>query len=187
MPCKTQGRVTCFGDDMRRVLGMPRARIVLTACAAAAVVLVSQAARAEFRSVSVSSANFRTGPSTKEPIMFTADRYYPVQVLGCKDGWCETKDFEGDHAWVAERLLSDQAAVVVNVDRANIRHEPTTGSKVLFRVDWGEALKVTECRDDWLAIEDIEGATGWLFAELAWGVSKPRTEGKSKTEKKTSE
>lgn len=157
---------------------MRKTRTLVTAGAAAvAVLLIGASAHAEYRSVSVSSANFRTGPSTKEPIMFTADRYYPVKVIRCEDGWCETRDFEGDRAWVAERLLSDQAAVVVNVDRANIRHDPTTRSKVLFRVDWGEALKVTERRDDWLAIEDIEGATGWLFAELAWGVPTKAPEG----------
>jgi len=143
---------------------------------AGALLLTAAQAYADHRSVGVNSANFRTGPSTKRPIMFTADRYYPVEVLRCEDGWCETRDFEGDRAWVAERLLIDQPAIVVNVDRANIRKRPTTRSKVVFRVDWGEALKVTDRRDGWVAIEDIEGETGWLYAKLTWGL--PPSQGK---------
>jgi SH3-like domain-containing protein len=135
-----------------------------------AVLLAGADARAESRSVGVDSANFRTGPSTSRPILYTADRYYPVEVVRCDVGWCETRDFEGDRAWVAERLLSEQPSVVVNVNRANVRHGPTTRAKVLFRVDWGEALKVTERKDEWLEIEDVEGERGWVFAKLTWGL-----------------
>ena len=143
---------------------------LLALSVATAACLLGTEARGECRSVGVTSANFREGPSTQKPIMYTADRYYPVEVLGCSDGWCKTKDFEGDEAWVAERLLSEQNAVVVNVDRLNVRKGPTKGAKVLFRVDWGEALKVTQRRNDWLEIEDIEGERGWVFGKLTWGM-----------------
>lgn len=165
----------CFGGGVMLCWLHPRwefLRIRRVAVAAASMVLLAGAhARAESRSVGVASANFRTGPSTSQPILYTADRYYPVEILRCDNGWCETQDFEGDRAWVAERLLSEQPSVVVNVDRANVRHAPTTQAKVLFRVDWGEALKVTERKEEWIEIEDVEGERGWVHAKLTWGLS----------------
>ena len=165
----------CFGGGGMLCWPHPREclfarRLLSFALGSMAVLLVGADAQAESRSVGVASANFRTGPSTSRPILYTADRYYPVQVVRCDVGWCETRDFEGDRAWVAERLLSEQPSVVVNVDRVNVRHGPTTRAKVLFRVDWGEALKVTERKDEWLEIEDVEGERGWVYAKLTWGL-----------------
>lgn len=148
-----------------------RARRALAGLGLVVLLLVGLEAKAENRSVRVSTANFRAGPCTSRPVLFTADQYYPVQVLRCVRGWCETRDFEGDVAWVAERLLSRQSAVVVNVNQANVRSEPSTESSVLFRVDWGEALKVNERKDDWVSIEDIAGERGWVYSKLTWGLS----------------
>jgi SH3-like domain-containing protein len=143
---------------------------------ASGMALVGAGVRAEessvpMRSVGVDVANFRVGPSLSERVLYTADRYYPVQVLRCEGGWCRTRDFEQDVAWVAERLLSDQRSVVINVNQANVRVEPTTTARVLFRVDWGEALKVTERKGEWLSVEDITGERGWLHAKLTWGLA----------------
>ena len=149
---------------------------------ASGMALVVTAARAEetgvtMRSVGVDVANFRVGPSLSDRVLYTADLYYPVQILGCEGGWCRTRDFEQDVAWVAERLLSDQRSVVINVNQANVRAEPSTTARVLFRVDWGEALKVTERRGDWVFVEDITGERGWLHVRLTWGLApEPRDE-----------
>ena len=139
--------------------------------------LLGLEARAENRSVGVPTANFRAGPCTSRAVLFTADQYYPVQVLRCEGGWCETRDFEGDVAWVAERLLSKQSTVVVNVNQANVRAEASIESSVLFRVDWGEALKVNERKDDWVSIEDIAGERGWVHSKLTWGLPQESEEG----------
>jgi SH3-like domain-containing protein len=115
-------------------------------------------------------------------VLFTAEQYYPVQVLRCAGGWCETRDFEGDVAWVAERLLSKQRAVVVNVNQANVRAEPSIESSVLFRVDWGEALKVNERKDDWISIEDVAGERGWVHSKLTWGLPRESEGGEGEKE-----
>ncbi len=138
--------------------------------------LVAAGVRAEetdtvMRSVGVDVANFRAGPSLADQVLYTADLYYPVQVLRCEGGWCRTRDFERDVAWVAERLLSEQRSVVVNVNQANVRAEPSTRARVLFRVDWGEALKVVERKGHWVSVEDITGERGWLHAKLTWGLA----------------
>ena len=144
-------------------------RRAATGAAAAAIVSLAGVAGAEMRSVRVKAANFRAGPSTGHQVLFKADRYYPVEVLACSAGWCKTRDFEGDVAWVSEPLLGDQSSVVVHVDRANLRTKPTTSAAIRFRVDWGEALKVLLRRGDWLQVEDIDGESGWIHAPLTWG------------------
>ncbi len=154
-----------------------RARRTSVGLGVVGLLLVGLEARAENRSVRVPTANFRAGPCTSRPVLFTADQYYPVHVLRCEGGWCEVRDFEGDVAWVAERLLSKQSTVVVNVNQANVRADPSIESTVLFRVDWGEALKVNERKDDWVSIEDIAGERGWVHAKLTWGLPPVSEEG----------
>ncbi|KYF73936.1 hypothetical protein BE11_50540 [Sorangium cellulosum] len=137
-----------------------------------AVVALSSVARAELLSVKVPVANFRAGPSTSEPVEFTATRYYPVKVLERAGGWCKIKDFEGDLAWVADRLLARIKTVVIKVPRGNVREAPTTSAEVAFRAERGEVFKVLDRKGRWLRVVNVEGAKGWLREDLAWGMKK---------------
>ncbi|WP_437683900.1 SH3 domain-containing protein [Sorangium sp. So ce131] len=135
------------------------------------------AARAEILSVNVPVANFRAGPSTSEPVEFTATRYYPVKVLEREDGWCKIKDFEGDLAWVAGRLLARVTTVVIKVSRGNVREAPTTSAEVAFQVQRGEVFKVLGRKGRWLRVAALQGETGWVREDLAWGMTKPEGSG----------
>lgn len=134
------------------------------------VVALSSVARAEMMSVNVPVANFRAGPSTSEPVEFTATRYYPVKVLERDDGWCKIKDFEGDLAWVADRLLAKVKTIVIKVPRGNIREEPTTSSEVAFQAERGEVFKVLDREGRWLQVVGVQGEKGWVREDLAWGM-----------------
>ncbi|AUX21920.1 peptide-binding protein [Sorangium cellulosum] len=136
------------------------------------VVALPSVARAEILSVNVPVANFRAGPSTSEPVEFTATRYYPVKVLDREDGWCKIKDFEGDLAWVADRLLAKIKTIVIKVPRGNVREEPTTSAEVAFQAERGEVFKVLERKGRWLHVVDVEGEKGWVREDLAWGTKK---------------
>lgn len=137
-----------------------------------AVVALSSVARAELLSVKVPVANFRAGPSTSEPVEFTATRYYPVKVVEREGGWCKIKDFEGDLAWVADRLLAKVRTIVIKVPRGNVREAPTTSAEVAFRTERGEVFKVLDRKGRWLRVVNVEGAKGWLREDLAWGMKK---------------
>src|SRR5690348_17354220 len=90
--------------------------------------LLPSLASAQVLSVKGASANFREKPSETAKIKFSADKFYPVEVVEKKAGWVKVKDFEGEEAWVAERLLSKQASVVISTDKANIREAANTTS-----------------------------------------------------------
>ena len=131
---------------------------------------VSAARADEMMSVRVAKAHFRDGPSTSNDILYTADRHYPVRVVSCEQGWCRTKDFEGEVAWVARRLLGDKPAVVVTVDHANVRREPSATAKVLYQAVRAEALRVLDRHGVWLEVKDAEGTQGWIHRGIVWGM-----------------
>ncbi|MFO0612333.1 MAG: SH3 domain-containing protein [Polyangiaceae bacterium] len=146
---------------------------ILTTTAAAAVTLVPSIASAEMLSVKAQSANFRASPNDKATIVYSADKFYPVEVLERKSGWAKVKDFEGDTAWVAERVLGKQQTIVIHADSANIREKPTTESEVVFKVAHGEVFKVQERKDDWVKVVDTHGDGGWIRMDKTWGIEEP--------------
>jgi SH3-like domain-containing protein len=131
--------------------------------------LVSSNAWAEMMSVRVNTANFRERPSTNADVLFTADKYYPVEVLDRKRGWAKVKDFEGEVAWVAERLLRRKPTVIVRVERANVRAAPRQSARVLFKGTWSESYPVREMKGPWVLIQTPDGEEGWIHRSIVWG------------------
>lgn len=139
-------------------------------CAAAVTLSWSTWGHAEMMSVKVPKANFREGPSTSHAVVYTADRNYPVQVMSCKGDWCKTKDFEGDVAWVAKRLLGKRPAVVVVVDEANVRGRPSQVGRVVYKAVRAEALRVRDRKGAWVEVQDAGGTAGWIHRSMVWGM-----------------
>lgn len=135
-----------------------------------ALPLVSSVASAEIESVKSASANFREQPSDKGSIVYSADKFYPVEILERKNGWALVRDFEGDKAWVAERSLGKTQTIVVQTEHANIRDKASTDSEVLFKVEHGEVFKVEERKEQWLKVVDAHGDGGWIRADMTWGL-----------------
>jgi SH3-like domain-containing protein len=125
---------------------------------------------AETLSVKTSSANFRERPHEAAKIKFSADKFFPVEVIEKKSGWVKVKDFEGDEAWVAEKVLAKQPAVVITAERANIREKANTSGDVLFKVERGEVFKVEERSGSWIKVVDARGDGGWIRADMTWGL-----------------
>lgn len=135
----------------------------------AASTLAASASAAEIMSVKNESANFRDGPGDKHAIVYSADKFYPVEVVEKKDGWAKVKDFEGDVAWVAERLLAKQETVVVEGDKVNVREKPNTTSEIAFKSERGEVFKVESHQGKWLKVVDANGDGGWIRDDMVWG------------------
>ena len=129
----------------------------------------SLANAAEILSVGSASANFRDKPHEAAKIKFSADKFYPVEVKEKKNGWVKVRDFEGDEAWVSEKLLAKQPTVVITAERVNIREQANTKSDVLFKVERGEVFKIEERVGDWLKIVDARGDGGWIRSDMTWG------------------
>jgi SH3-like domain-containing protein len=127
-------------------------------------------ASAEMKSVRVKTANFREAPADDADILFTADRYYPVKIVERKSGWAKVRDFEGEVAWVAERLLNREKTVVIRVEYAIARDKPETSGKQVFRASWSDAFLVKEVRTGWVSIEGPDGKEAWVLQEATWGL-----------------
>ncbi len=133
---------------------------------------VSQTAWAEMLTVNVDTANFREGPSTKHEILYTADKYYTVEVIEKKKDWVKTRDFEGDIAWVSAALLTQKNAVVVRVPCAIVRQGPSPQTPVVFKIDRGEGMMVSKQKGAWLSVTNVDGAKGWVHRDVVWGDGK---------------
>lgn len=127
------------------------------------------ASAAEVLSVKTATANFRELPNEASKIKFTADKFYPVEVVEKKAGWVKVKDFEGDTAWVSEKVLVKQPSVVVSTDKANVREKASKEAEVLFKVERGEVFKVVKQDGEWIEIVDARGDGGWIRADMTWG------------------
>ena len=137
---------------------------------AIAGVLIPCSAWAEALSVAVPTANFREGPSTKHGVLYTADRFYTVEVLERKEDWVKTRDFEGDVAWISEKLLEKRRAGVIKVPCAIVREMPDKDSAVAFKLDRGEGIEIKGNEGAWLNVVDAEGHKGWLHRDVVWGL-----------------
>ena len=135
----------------------------------ATLALFAADGRAEIRTVAVPSANFRAGPSPKEPVLFSADRYYPVEVIGQHKDWLRVRDFQGDEAWVSASLLGRARAVVVTAEVANIRDKPTRDATVVHTAEQGAVFVVAGKRGCWVSVADAEGVIGWVHEGVLWG------------------
>lgn len=132
----------------------------------------AEAKSAKLRAVEVPKANFRAGPSTKADILFTATRYFPVQVLETKGDWVRVRDFEKEESWVAKRLLADVHTVAITVKKGNVRDEPSTKGEVADKVEYGEVFRVLARKGRWLKIATAKRTIGWVRDDLTWGERK---------------
>ncbi|MFH1059826.1 MAG: SH3 domain-containing protein [Pseudomonadota bacterium] len=119
--------------------------------------------------VQAKEANFRSGPSIRNKVLFTMGRYYPVRVLKCKGDWCRVEDFEKYRAWVHRKLLGDLDAVVIKAKIANLRQRPTTKSPIVLKAQRYVPFRVIGRKGNWLEVRHDDGETGWLHKSLAWG------------------
>jgi SH3-like domain-containing protein len=145
---------------MKKVLGLLIALLLL----------VPGLAMAETLSVKANKCNFRKGPSTKDPVAFTADKFYPVKVVERKAGWVRVTDFEGEKAWVLGEMLSKEKSVVIKADKTNVKAKADPKSKTIFTAGKGAAFKVVKSQGKWLLIQHSDGDRGWVLKDATWGL-----------------
>lgn len=153
----------CADAHWSRGWWAPGLTIAAVLCAAPA------SASAEIRSVTVTSANFRAGPSTDDPVIFTADRHFPVEIVESAAGWVRIRDFEGEEAWVLAALLGEAPTVVVNDDVVNVRDKPELESTVVHTAERGAVFRVIRRHGPWVRVADDLGEIGWVHEKLLWG------------------
>ena len=127
------------------------------------------------RSVKVRRARFRERPAAEADVLFTADRYYPVRIVKRKRGWARVEDFEGELAWVAERLLARTPGVVVVPRVLTFRENPSDESRAVFEAKRSDSFKAIQWKGGWVKVEGSKGKRGWARVSKLWGqTSQPK-------------
>jgi len=118
--------------------------------------------------VAVDLANIRSGPGTSYPILWQAERYYPVEILAVSGQWARFRDYEKDQGWIHKELLEDIPTVVTKVNLANVRSGPGKDNPIVFRVENGVPFRVLEKKGAWLKVRHRDGEVGWIHSNLVW-------------------
>jgi SH3-like domain-containing protein len=141
------------------------ALLALTALVWAAPQVLAQ------RMVSVSSkeVNMRSGPGTQHPSEWILGRGYPLSVIGRRGSWLHVRDFENDRGWVYRPLTSSTPYHIVKVKIANLRSAPTTRSRIIAKLAYGDVLRTLERAKDWVKVQRQGGSRGWVARRLLWG------------------
>ncbi len=132
-------------------------------------VLCVDTASAKRLSVAFDKANVRSGPGTGHEILWSAGKYYPVDIIKKSGNWYQVRDFEGDIGWIYQSLLKSIPAVIVKGTIVNIREGPGTSFRVLFQAEKGVSFKLLNRDKGWLKVQHADGEVGWIHKSLVWG------------------
>lgn len=130
--------------------------------------LLSPCFAAEFASVKKDGVNIRSGPSTKNAVLWEVFKGFPLKILKTEGQWVQTVDFEGDKGWVFSSLLSSEKTMIVKVDSANMRGGPSKDYDIIASVKKGVVFKPLAIQGNWVKVSYKEDLTGWIYNQLLW-------------------
>ena len=120
-------------------------------------------------SVSVESANVRTGPGTEHEIVWKGvEKYYPLMILDQAGSWYYVKDFESDTGWIYKKLVTKTSTVITTKERCNVRKGPGAKKPLAFVVDSGVPFRVLSRKGNWIEVQHADGDKGWIHKSLVW-------------------
>ena len=132
------------------------------------IMMLETAAAGQRLAVSAPIANIRSGPSSKNTILWKAERNYPILIIEKKGPWYRFKDYENDEGWVHQSLVSGFAAVITRNKKNNIRVGPGKEFEIAFTVGDGIPFKVIAKKGNWIQLEHADGDKGWIHNSLVW-------------------
>lgn len=128
-----------------------------------------QAVAQQMVSVSREEVNLRSGPGTRHSSEWVLSRGFPLKIVGRRGDWLQVEDFEKDKGWVLRTLTSNTPYHIVKVKSANMRSQPTTASRIVGKVSYGDTLKTLERRTGWVKVQRDGSVRGWVSRHLLWG------------------
>ena len=110
-------------------------------------------------------------PSVKAKKLFVVSRDYPVEAIVSVDNWVKVRDPSGELFWVERKSLSDRRTVLVTVPVADVRQAAGERAPLVFRVQQGVALELSEVgTDGWARVRHRDGQSGFLRIKDVWGL-----------------
>jgi SH3-like domain-containing protein len=134
----------------------------------AIVILAVPSFAAEYGSVKKDGVNIRSGPSTKNKVIWEVFESYPLQILERQNKWAHVIDFEGDKGWIYETLIHDKKTVIVKVETANMRSGPSKDNPIIATVKKGVVFEPVETQGSWMKLSYKNDITGWIHNSLLW-------------------
>lgn len=147
---------------------MPFARPLITAALGAA--LLAPAWAQELVSVRNPNVNLRAAPNLQADVLWKLAQGFPLRVLESRGGWLRVQDFEGDEGWIARSVTANTPHHIVKGTTVNLRAGPGTQHAVVGSVSYGDLLRTTRRRGDWVQVQNPNGrGTAWIASSLIWG------------------
>lgn len=143
----------------------------LCTCFLAGAALVFPIDACYAKSISKDNTNIRSGPSTKESILFSVPQGYPIKIQKKTGDWSYFRDWQDNTGWVSNPLVSDINTAVVLADKANVRSSASVRSPVVLNVAMGEIYRVLKKKDNWVELGYYDSNTpiGWIRDDLVFG------------------
>ena len=123
---------------------------------------------AEYASIKNDGVNIRSGPSTKNEVLWEVFKDYPVEIIKREGDWVQIRDFENDKGWVYESLLSNEKTMIVKVETANMRSGPGKENKIIATVKKGVVFTPVEQKGNWIKVKYKNDVTGWMYNTLVF-------------------
>lgn len=120
-------------------------------------------------SVSGEEVTLLSGPGTQHPAEWVLGQGYPLRIVGRRGDWLEVRDFENDEGWIYRSLTRSTPYHIVKVKVANLRNQPTTRSRIIGTLVYGDALRTLERKSGWVRVQREGGLRGWVARRLLWG------------------
>lgn len=132
-------------------------------------------ATAETASVQGDQTSLRQRPDKTSTVVWELNNGFPVEIIKKKGDWVNVRDFENDSGWVHKSRISSKNHVIVKANRneeqsINIRSSPNTNSSTIGNAFYGVVFTVVEKKDGWVKVKHDSGLTGWIKADLLWGL-----------------
>lgn len=128
--------------------------------------------------ISVSGLNVRSKPNLDGKILGQISKGTTVTIISEKNNWCEIEYANGNKGWVAGWFLerkspsvnpsniTGEGSIVILDNGTNIRSEPNTTSRVVYRANEGETFSIKGMENEWYKIELSDGTAayvaGWI-------------------------
>lgn len=122
----------------------------------------------EYVSVKKDGVNIRSGPSTKNKVIWEVFESFPLQVIKRQDNWAHVIDFEGDKGWIYDTLIHGKKTVIVKVETANMRSGPSKEDQIIATVKKGVVFEPVETQGNWMKLSYKDDITGWIHNSLLW-------------------
>lgn len=135
------------------------------------ILLLPNAAMAEFRAVSVPKAILYDSPSPQAKKLFILGQGYPVEVIVSLAEWVKVRDNQGGLSWIDAKQLSTKRTLLITASSVEIKLTPESSGVVVGRLEKDVVVDLIEpAKVGWVKIKHRDGVAGFVPSNVVWGL-----------------